>query len=1729
MYRKFLKPFLIMVGTLLGISTFAQSYTLTDADVVVTNGVIQSCSANLTNKDVVIPSILDGQTVTGIFEANWEGGVFRNKGIKSVVLPVTIETIGAYSFADNSIESVNFAQLAKLKKFGTNAFENNKLKEVDLSKCTALELIDGFAFNKNAITNINLSGCINLKKIGFNVFAYNQLASVDLSGCTALENISPDAFGNNLLTSFQLPIYQQANTELLYWTDGTSTFNGGETIANLKADYNTIFKPNYTPAVGELTVVNGVITAHKIDLVLHPYVIIPETYNGVTITGIGREAFKSSKLKSIALPSTLVTIDYGAFDSSVLLLYVDITKCSNLKIIGGMAFNNTKFTLLDFSNCSSLETIKNNAFYASRLMTADFSGCPNLKTIEGSTFLFGWVNTLIFAQNSKLETIGDGAFNYCKLKSLDLSSCSNLISIGKDAFANNSLSSFSLPTPTIAGFQGWKDNANKTYEGGATTTNVGSFFRIVGKYTLTDDDVVVENGMIKSCSYSFTFSEITIPSQLDGQTIVGIVDNTSKGVFQSKGITSLVLPNTITYLGKSAFNGNNIVSVNFNELINLESIGQFTFSSNVLKQLDFSNCPKLKLIDNYAFSSNSISSVVFPLNGALSKIGDQAFRMNNLKSIDLSNCTNLKEVHGYAFSYNSFSKFVLPINTGSNRQFVGWNDGTTTYPGGSSVDVKELIIYKAVFVSSYTPVAGDLTVKDGVVIGHSIDVDENPAIVIPSTYNGETITGIGYRLFYQSNLESITLPSTLVSINEEAFRNCMKLTKLDISQCANLKSIGKTAFTFCKLTSLDLSTCPTLEIIQSSAFTQNNISSLNLTNSSKLQIIGSNAFNGNQLTSVNLSACTSLKTIEGGAFAYCPMPGFALPKPTINNEVVSTWVNSQNQTFNSESTVTDLFEGYTAKLKQINVYSVETSIEFGTVDRGKTTRGAFNIFNQSEDTLFIQTLVLPTGFTVLPYQAYIEPMSYWRHYVTFAPSQNTDYNGEFVLTFSNTTQVIKVKANAIVNPNYDIQFEVRNENGALANATVSIDGATPITTNPNGVAQFQYISPNPSLNYSVEAAGYFSQTGTLDLNQHLSKDITLELINYPVNFKIESNNLPIVGATVTLDGYGELITDAAGSVSYPKVLPQGSIPFTIIKNGYVVETGTITVANKAVDKTVELKLITYTVIINCYAQNKPLVGALVELEGYGQQLTDADGNAKFENVLPTDSIAYTISKFGYISQTASVKELESDVYQLNFLSPQSFDLQIQVASNGESVEGVVLDLGELGQQIVNSNGKVVVNNVLFNTKISFNANKYGYKTETGTLNFNNPDSVYAINLEFVGYAIEFSVKHQNQPVSGIAINLGENRTAITDQNGAATFNEIASLEPVTYSISSETYQTVSDTISIQNNEATLVNVELVAKPYNVQFLCQTNGSPLEGVIIEINGYNSTTSDANGAATISNVLYSNTLTCTATKEGYQQVKIQISANQLTAPIELNFEEIRYDLTIICKYGDRLIANASIELTGFESKSTNTNGQAIFRKLSATDTLLYSIAMKGFENKEGQIIMSGENQTVTVQLAPIVYQLTFKVTDGNNPLVGASVTVSGFETKSTNDEGIVLYDITLPETPFNYEIKADKYYEKKGNVVVQYENTQLEVLLERDFTKANLVENANYKVYPNPACNYIVISNAKDLDLVISTISGKIAKEAVIHSDNETIDLSNLQQGVYIVKINQYNTKLTILGK
>ena len=93
--------------------------------------------------DVVIPSYIDGYKVTTI-----TFNVFESKGIKSVVIPNTVETINEGAFSNNNLTSIVIP--SNVKFIGAGAFGNNyNLKIINNSSITDVDIwksITGIGF-----------------------------------------------------------------------------------------------------------------------------------------------------------------------------------------------------------------------------------------------------------------------------------------------------------------------------------------------------------------------------------------------------------------------------------------------------------------------------------------------------------------------------------------------------------------------------------------------------------------------------------------------------------------------------------------------------------------------------------------------------------------------------------------------------------------------------------------------------------------------------------------------------------------------------------------------------------------------------------------------------------------------------------------------------------------------------------------------------------------------------------------------------------------------------------------------------------------------------------------------------------------------------------------------------------------------------------------------------------------------------------------------------------------------------------------------------------------------------------------------------------------------------------------------------------------------------------------------------------------------------------------------
>ncbi|MFT4754513.1 MAG: hypothetical protein ACI85Q_002072 [Salibacteraceae bacterium] len=70
---------------------------------------------------------------------------------------------------------------------------------------------------------------------------------------------------------------------------------------------------------------------------------------------------------------------------------------------------------------------------------------------------------------------------------------------------------------------------------------------------------------------------------------------------------------------------------------------------------------------------------------------------------------------------------------------------------------------------------------------------------------------------------------------------------------------------------------------------------------------------------------------------------------------------------------------------------------------------------------------------------------------------------------------------------------------------------------------------------------------------------------------------------------------------------------------------------------------------------------------------------------------------------------------------------------------------------------------------------------------------------------------------------------------------------------------------------------------------------------------------------------------------------------------------------------------------------------------------------------------------------------------------------------------------------------------------------------------------FKIYPNPASNYIQIermANAKDESFTLYDLSGKVVLKTLLNSNIQTIEVSSLVRGNYTYVIDEYTGKIIL---
>ena len=164
----------------------------------------------------------------------------------------------------------------------------------------------------------------------------------------------------------------------------------------------------------------------------------------------------------------------------------------------------------------------------------------------------------------------------------------------------------------------------------------------------------------------------------------------------------------------------------------------------------------------------------------------------------------------------------------------------------------ETLDLKDANIVAYSETVGETTIE--------YPANEFPANVFQKKDNDDTIIP----------LKKIIFPASMTAVGQYAFNSSSdsQLETVDFSNCSNLETIKGYAFEFCnKITEIDLSGHANLKSIEEYGFGQTGAKTINLEGCSALESIGERAFyQSYECTALNLKGCTALKTIGNRAF-----------------------------------------------------------------------------------------------------------------------------------------------------------------------------------------------------------------------------------------------------------------------------------------------------------------------------------------------------------------------------------------------------------------------------------------------------------------------------------------------------------------------------------------------------------------------------------------------------------------------------------------------------------------------------------------------------------------------------------------------------------------------------------------------------------------------------------------------------------------------------------------------
>lgn len=555
------------------------------------------------------------------------------------------------------------------------------------------------------------------------------------------------------------------------------------------------------------------------------------TFNSTSkMDRIGMYAFAYCGLYEFTVPSNVSSIAQFVFEGCRSLYKITFAENSKLEYIPAYTFIGCEnLNSIVFKEGSALTSIQAHGMEGlTRLASVDF-GDAKLTNIDNFAFRFCECLTTLELPET-LTNIGRYAFYGCsELTKLVLPM--DLEHIGSYAFLGAEDLELYFMNEQLPEYldENW-DRSIRGYYLGIVSIEENEEYRYA----------VLSSGGIAILEYKGEETTVDL-SKVD---LGGPIYQIGGGAFRNSTVRSVILPDTLKSILAEAFRNSSLESVVIPD--NVTFIGREAFAYTDIREVTFSGTSKLSVIEQYAFSgAKNLQTITIP--ASVTTMGTGVFMGSGLTEVFFAEGIRLSEIPARAFAETKLTAIHLPDsvtlvddNAFNNVQTLkevtfGSNDGIRLmsnafyHTGLESLHIPANVTYigEYCFVGlfdlqefqvdpenpNYCAIDGLLLSKDGRKL-IAVPAGKTGSLTVPASVEqlgfgtfeesklseviflpDTNILTIGIRAFYKaSNLTTITIPASVVSIDYYAFAYCDKLESVIFAEGNQMKGIYEGAF-----------------------------------------------------------------------------------------------------------------------------------------------------------------------------------------------------------------------------------------------------------------------------------------------------------------------------------------------------------------------------------------------------------------------------------------------------------------------------------------------------------------------------------------------------------------------------------------------------------------------------------------------------------------------------------------------------------------------------------------------------------------------------------------------------------------------------------------------------------------------------------------------------------------------------------------------------------------------